>query len=54
VTNIKEGCPDGPVSVAVLGTTGYVLGGQLGQLFNPNADQAPKPFRAIAVDVGTP
>ncbi|HEY1465169.1 MAG TPA: PQQ-dependent sugar dehydrogenase, partial [Terriglobales bacterium] len=27
VTNIKEGCPDGPVSVAVLGTTGYVLGG---------------------------
>lgn len=54
VTNLKEGCPDGPVSVAVVGTTGYVLGGQLGQLFNPNADQTPKPFRAIAVDVGKP
>jgi glucose/arabinose dehydrogenase/mono/diheme cytochrome c family protein len=54
VTNLKEGCPDGPVSVAVVGTTGYVLGGQLGQLFNPNADQSPKPFHAIAVDVGNP
>jgi glucose/arabinose dehydrogenase/mono/diheme cytochrome c family protein len=54
VTNLKEGCPDGPVSVTVVGTTGYVLGGQLGQLFNPNADQTAKPFRAIAVEVGKP
>lgn len=52
VTTIKEGFPDGPVSVAVLGTTAYVLEGQLAKLFG-RADSmtGPKPFRATAVDI---
>ncbi len=50
---LKEGFPDGPVSVAVVGTTGYVLEGQLKTLFGtagPNS--IPKPFHATAVSVG--
>jgi len=50
---LQEGFPDGPVSVAVVGTTGYVLEGQLMTLFGP-ADPAatPKPFHATAVALG--
>jgi hypothetical protein len=50
---LKEGFPEGPVSVAVVGATGYVLEGQLKTLFGtagPNS--IPKPFRATAVAVG--
>ncbi|MGO9994863.1 MAG: PQQ-dependent sugar dehydrogenase [Steroidobacteraceae bacterium] len=52
---LKEGFPDGPVSVAVVGTTGYVLEGQLKTLFGPADPNAiTKPFHATAVAVGTP
>ena len=58
VTTIKEGYPDGPVSVTVVGTTAYVLEGQLATLMKPPgapADSAPsKPFKATAVQVGKP
>jgi glucose/arabinose dehydrogenase/mono/diheme cytochrome c family protein/sugar lactone lactonase YvrE len=55
VTTLKEGYPDGPVSVAVVGTTGYVLEGQLGALFGPARPAQPsKPFHATAVEVGKP
>jgi glucose/arabinose dehydrogenase/mono/diheme cytochrome c family protein len=50
---LKEGFPDGPVSVAVVGTTGYVLEGQLKTLFGPADPTAPsKPFHATAVPLG--
>jgi sugar lactone lactonase YvrE len=53
LTTLKEGFPDGPVSVAVVGTTGYVLEGQLKALFGPpNPKLVSKPFHAIAVEVG--
>ena len=55
VTTLKEGYPDGPVSVAVVATTGYVLEGQLGALFGPARPAQPsKPFHATAVQVGKP
>ncbi len=55
LTTLKEGFPDGPVSVAVVGTTGYVLEGQLRTLFGSADPNAPsKPFHATAVAVGTP
>lgn len=55
VTAIKEGFPDGAVSVAVVGTTGYVLEGQLDVLFGPaDAKRVAKPFHATAVEVGMP
>lgn len=54
VTPLKEGLPDGPVSVTIVGTTGYVLGGQLKQLFDPDPNATPKPFHATAVEVGRP
>ena len=55
VTTIKEGYPDGPVAVTVVGTTGYVLEGQLSAMRGPNAGSAPaKPFKATAVPVGKP
>ena len=54
VTVLKEGLPDGPVSVTVVGTTGYVLGGQLKQLFDPDPNATPRPFHATAVEVGKP
>jgi hypothetical protein len=55
LTTLKEGFPDGPVSVTVVGTTGYVLEGQLKALFGP-PDPHPiaKPFHATAVEVGNP
>lgn len=55
VTTLKEGYPDGPVAVTVVGTTGYVLEGQLGALRGPADPNAKaKPFHATAVTVGKP
>jgi sugar lactone lactonase YvrE len=58
VTTLKEGYPDGPVAVTVVGTTAYVLEGQLASLMRGPAasDDAPgpKPFKATAVQVGKP
>jgi sugar lactone lactonase YvrE len=53
---IKQGYPDGPVAVAVVGTTAYVLEGQLsGMMRRPGAEvPPPKPFHATAVEVGKP
>jgi len=51
LTTIKEGYPDGPVSVAVVGPTGYVLEGQLKGL---RGNQPLNPFHATAVTVGAP
>jgi sugar lactone lactonase YvrE len=58
VTTVKEGCPDGPVAVTVVGTTAYVLEGQLSAFMRgPSAPATPpptKPFKATAVVVGKP
>jgi sugar lactone lactonase YvrE len=59
VTTIKEGYPDGPVAVTVVGATAYVLEGQLASLMRrPGAADSPppdpKPFKATAVEVGKP
>jgi hypothetical protein len=55
VTTLKEGYPQGPVSVAVVAATAYVLEGQLDALFGPPAEKpAARPFHATAVNVGTP
>jgi hypothetical protein len=58
VTTVKEGYPDGPVAVTVVGTTAYVLEGQLAAFMRgPAAGAAPpepKPFKATAVQVGKP
>jgi mono/diheme cytochrome c family protein len=49
VTTLKEGFPEGPVSVAVVGTSAYVLEGQLDALFGPaQPNRALKPFHATA------
>jgi sugar lactone lactonase YvrE len=58
VTTVKEGYPDGPTAVTVVGTTAYVLEAQLatmmrGPAAGDNAPQ-PKPFKATAVEVGKP
>jgi sugar lactone lactonase YvrE len=55
VTLVKDGFPGGPVSVTVVGTTAYVLEGQLAVMMgrgDPNAK--PTPFHAVAVPVGKP
>ncbi len=54
VTTVKEGFPDGPVAVTVVGETAYVLEGQLQILFGPPGapPAAPKPFKATGVPVG--
>jgi glucose/arabinose dehydrogenase/mono/diheme cytochrome c family protein len=55
LTTLKERFPDGAVSVAVVGTTGYVLADQLKALFGPaDPNGVTKPFRATAVAVGAP
>jgi hypothetical protein len=55
VTTIKEGYPDGPVAVTVVGTTAYVLEGQLAVLFGRGDPSAPEhPYHATAVEVGKP
>jgi sugar lactone lactonase YvrE len=53
VTTIKEGYPDGPVAVTVVGTTGYVLEGQI-MAMRSAPDTPLKPFHATSVDVGKP
>jgi sugar lactone lactonase YvrE len=55
VTALKDGFPGGPVAVTVVGTTAYVLEGQLAALMG-RGDQNAKlaPFRATAVPVGKP
>lgn len=48
-------CGGGPVAVTVVGTTAYVLEGQLMIMMgrgDPNAQ--PTPFKAIGVPVGKP
>jgi hypothetical protein len=55
VTTLKEGYPDGPVSVTVVGATAYVLEGQLKAWFGtPDPDVVAKPFHATGVPVGNP
>jgi hypothetical protein len=55
VTVLKESYPDGAVAVTVVGTTAYVLEGQLAALLGkPDPNQVSKPFRATAVEVGNP
>jgi sugar lactone lactonase YvrE len=58
VVLVKQGYPDGPVAVTVVGTKAYVLEGQLAVMFGrPGPDgtvPTPKPFRATAVEVGKP
>ena len=55
---LKEGFPDGPVAVTVVGTTAYVLEGQLALMMAPPKPGAPpapaKPYKATAVEVGAP
>lgn len=56
VTTLKRGYPEGPVSVTVVGTTAYVLEGQLAAFYR-SAGRMPtglKPFRATATEVGSP
>lgn len=52
-TLVKEGFPDGPVAVTVVGTTAYVLEAQFASMRVPEGTPA-KPFKATAVEVGTP
>jgi len=56
VQTVKEGFPDGPVAVTVVGTTAYVVEGQLSAMMRRpgTAAPAPKPFKATAVEVGRP
>jgi sugar lactone lactonase YvrE len=49
---VKQGYPDDPVSVTVVGETAYVLEGQFQTLRDPA--YKPNPFRATAVTVGKP
>jgi glucose/arabinose dehydrogenase len=51
LTTLKEGYPDGPVSVTTVGTTAYVLEAQLKALRDPNSQT--KPFRASTVSLGS-
>src|SRR5262249_30728235 len=55
VTTVKEGFPDGPVAVTVVGENAPVLEGQLAAMRGPPDPNAkPKPFKATAVPVGKP
>ncbi len=55
VVTLKEGYPEGPVAVAVVGNTAYVLEGQLEVMFGHSEPKpTPKPFRATSVPVGSP
>jgi sugar lactone lactonase YvrE len=55
---VKEGFPDGPVAVTVVGSTAYVLEGQLALMMNPPKPGTPpppaRPYKATAVEVGKP
>lgn len=60
VVTLKEGFPDGPVGVTVVGTTAYVVEGQLAAMAGgpgsqPGTPPVPtKPYKATAVEVGKP
>jgi hypothetical protein len=61
VALIKQGYPDGPVAVGIVGTTAYVCQSQMaamGGRGRPGAPATPppalKPFTATAVEVGKP
>jgi hypothetical protein len=55
LVTLKEGLPGGPVSVAVVGTTAFVLEGQLKGLFGPPDPKfVAGPYHATAVQVGKP
>ena len=61
VETVKEGYPDGPVAVTVVGTTAYVVEGQLAAMMGrrPGAPAdtpppQPKPFKATSAEVGKP
>jgi sugar lactone lactonase YvrE len=56
VVTVKQGFPEGPVAVTVVGTTAYLLQGQLATLFAKSyaPDTKTKPFHATAVYVGRP
>ncbi len=54
VVTPKEGFPDGPVAVTVVGTTAYVLEGQLAASRGAPPPGPAKPYKATAVDVGKP
>jgi hypothetical protein len=51
---LKEGYPDGPVGLTVVGETAYVLEGQLSLMRNTDPKVKANPFRATAVPVGQP
>jgi hypothetical protein len=51
LTTLKEGYPDGPVSVTVVGNAAYVLEAQLKALRDPNSHT--NPFRATAVTLSS-
>ncbi len=56
-TVVKQGFPDGPVAVTLVGTTAYLLEGQLALFMRrgpPDPSAKPKPFRATAIEVGSP
>ena len=53
VETLKEGYPDGPVAVTVIGTTAYVVEAQLAAM-RGGPDAKTKPFRATSVEVGKP
>ncbi|MGH8327606.1 MAG: SMP-30/gluconolactonase/LRE family protein [Steroidobacteraceae bacterium] len=56
VVTVKQGFPQGPTAVTVVGTTAYVAQGQLATLFAKGYGPHTKtqPFHAIAVYVGRP
>ena len=55
VVTLKEGYPEGPVAVTLVGGTAYVLEGQLQTMFgHAEPRPVPKPFRATAFHVGNP
>jgi hypothetical protein len=51
---LKDGWPDGPVAVTVVGQTAYLLEGQLSLLRNTDPKVKPQPFKATGVPVGKP
>ncbi len=50
VTPIKEGFPDGPTAVTLVGTNAYVLEAQLDAM-DPKSQKTTNPFRATAVQI---
>jgi sugar lactone lactonase YvrE len=53
VETLKQGYPDGPVAVTVVGTTAYVVESQFAAM-RGGPDAKAKPFHATAVEVGKP